>query len=124
MSVASQPDSGSTTALATRYEVRTQVAESWSADRLPARCGSATLATEMSMTSMNVASVTVIATAHGLCAGRQDPVIWTPRARCGGARSGPLPSVERAGSRPGSPSLARSSQPDLGLDRHAGPQAL
>ena len=38
------------------------------ADRLPAICGSATLAILVSSTSMNVASVTVSAIGHGLIA--------------------------------------------------------
>ena len=42
---------------------------SWLAERLPAMCGSATLAIETSSTSMNVASVTVRAIAQGLCLG-------------------------------------------------------
>ena len=41
------------------------------APRLPAMCGSATLAMEVSSTSMNVASVTASAITHGLTAGRQ-----------------------------------------------------
>src|ERR1019366_2083538 len=57
-------------ALATRYEVSTQVASSGVADRLPAMCGSATLATLVSSTSMKVASITVMATIHGLITGR------------------------------------------------------
>src|ERR1035438_6755992 len=56
-------------AFATRYEVSTQVASSTVAERLPAMCGSATLATLVSSTSMNVASITVIAMIHGLMAG-------------------------------------------------------
>ena len=61
---------GSTIALATRYEVSTQVASSWLMERLPAMCGSATLAMLVSSTSMKVASVTVMAMAHGLKRGR------------------------------------------------------
>src|ERR1035441_6674619 len=57
-------------ALATRYEVSTQVASSGVADRLPAMCGSATLATLVSSTSMKVASITVMAMIHGLMSGR------------------------------------------------------
>src|ERR1017187_662632 len=57
-------------ALATRYEVTTQVASSGVADRLPAMCGSATLATLVSSTSMKVASITVMAMIHGLMTGR------------------------------------------------------
>src|ERR1019366_74386 len=57
-------------ALATRYEVSTQVASSGVADRLPAMCGSATLAPLVSSTSMKVASITVMALIHGLMSGR------------------------------------------------------
>src|SRR5689334_1369046 len=59
-------------------------------------CGSATLAMEVSITSMNVASVTVSATAHGLCPGCQ-------------------PSDSR---------FAMLLHPDLRLDAHPGAQAL
>src|SRR5580704_12502072 len=65
------PLMGSTIALDTRYEVSTQVDSSELAPRLPAICGSATLAMEVSSTSMNVASVTVSATSHGLWLGCQ-----------------------------------------------------
>src|ERR1017187_1178726 len=58
-------------ALATKYEVSTQVASSGVADRLPAMCGSATLATLVSSTSMKVASITVMAMIHGLMRGRK-----------------------------------------------------
>src|ERR1039457_86888 len=58
-------------ALATRYEVSTQVASSGVADRLPAMFGSATLATLVSSTSMKVASITVMAMTHGLTNGRK-----------------------------------------------------
>src|ERR1700761_2540154 len=61
------------TALATRYEVRTQVASSWEAPRPPAMWGRATLAMEVSRTSMKVARVTVSAMAQRLCLGCQLP---------------------------------------------------
>src|ERR1022692_4209842 len=67
----SQPLRGSTIALETRYEVRTQVLSSCPAERLPAMWGNATFAIEVSSTSMNVASVTVMAMIQGLIAGRQ-----------------------------------------------------
>src|SRR5580692_3755256 len=57
-------------ALATRYAVNTHVASSCVAPSPPAICGSATLAIDESSTSINVASVTVIATIHGLIRGR------------------------------------------------------
>src|SRR4051812_32259946 len=53
-------------ALATRYDVSTPVLSLMLAERLPAMCGSATLAMLVSRTSMNVASVTVRATIHGV----------------------------------------------------------
>src|SRR5262249_34131414 len=62
----SQPESGSTMALETRYDVRTQVDSSAPADRFPEMCGSATLAMEVSSTSMNVARVTVTAITQGV----------------------------------------------------------
>src|ERR1700739_4351081 len=67
----SQPLSGRTIALETRYEVRTQVLSSCPAERLPAMCGKATLAMEVSSTSMKVARVTASAMIQGLTAGRQ-----------------------------------------------------
>ena len=47
-------------ALATRYDVSAQVASSIVADRLPAMCGSDTLTTVVSSTSMKVANITEI----------------------------------------------------------------
>ncbi len=55
---------------------------SWPAERLPAMCGSATLAMEVSSTSMNVASVTAMAMIHGLTAGRHASALSSgPRSR-------------------------------------------
>ena len=48
----------------------TQVLSSELAPSVPAMCGKATLAIEESSTSMNVASVTVMATTQGLMSGR------------------------------------------------------
>src|SRR5271168_426327 len=56
-------------ALATRYAVSTQVDSSAVEARLPAICGSATLATLVSSTSMKVASMTTPAITQGLMAG-------------------------------------------------------
>src|SRR5271163_5136532 len=70
MSCENQPLIGRMIALETRYEVSTQVLSSWPAERLPAMCGRATLATLVSRTSMNVARVTVSAMIHGLMTGR------------------------------------------------------
>src|SRR5450432_112786 len=53
-------------ALETRYEVRTQVDSSAPAERFPEMCGSATLAMEVSKTSMKVARVTTMAMTQGL----------------------------------------------------------
>jgi hypothetical protein len=52
-------------ALATRYEVSTQVASSMVAERFPAICGSDTLTTVVSSTSMKVQSITEKATIQG-----------------------------------------------------------
>src|SRR5580704_11709591 len=68
-SIESQPVSGSTIAFEIRYEVRTQVLSSTLAERLPAMCGSETLAILVSSTSMKVASITVAAISQGLTAG-------------------------------------------------------
>src|SRR6266481_1342146 len=70
MKVVMYAPAGRMMALATRYAVRTQVASSCVAPRPPAMCGRATLAMEESSTSMKVASVTVMATIHGLMLGR------------------------------------------------------
>ena len=63
---ASQPVSGSTIALATRYDVSTHVDSSMVAERLPAMCGSDTFTTVVSSTSMKVANMTETAMIHGL----------------------------------------------------------
>src|SRR4051794_24019846 len=61
---------GKMMAFETRYDVRTQVASSVVAERLPAMCGRATFATLVSSTSMKVASMTVAAITQGLTSGR------------------------------------------------------
>src|SRR5262245_1523950 len=63
---ASQPVIGRMIALATRYDVSTQVASSIDTDRLPAMCGSDTFTTVVSSTSMKVANITEMAMIHGL----------------------------------------------------------
>jgi hypothetical protein len=57
-------------AFATRYEVNVHVASSTVADRFPAMCGSETLTTVVSSTSMKVLDITAIAISHGLMSGR------------------------------------------------------
>src|SRR5206468_1750769 len=64
--LASHPVIGRMIALATRYDVSAQVASSIDADRLPAMCGSDTLTTVVSNTSMKVANITEIAMSQGL----------------------------------------------------------
>src|SRR6185295_4379201 len=63
---ASQPVIGRMIALATRYDVSAQVASSVVADIVLAMCGSDTLTTVVSSTSMKVANITAMATIHGL----------------------------------------------------------
>src|SRR5271167_3388498 len=63
---ASQPVIGRMMAFATRYDVSVHVASSLLADRLPAMCGSETLTTVVSSTSMKVLDMTAIAINHGL----------------------------------------------------------
>src|SRR3954468_454575 len=63
---ASQPVMGKMIAFATRYDVNAQVASSGVAERLPAMCGSETLTTVVSSTSMKVLIITAEATSHGL----------------------------------------------------------
>src|SRR5581483_5861898 len=53
-------------AFATMYEVRTQVASSVEAERLPAMCGRLTLTTDVSITSMIALDMTAMAGIHGL----------------------------------------------------------
>src|SRR6476659_9031508 len=56
-------------ALATRYEVSTQVASSGVTERLPAICCSDTFTTVVSSTSIKVPSITEMAMIHGLMTG-------------------------------------------------------
>src|SRR5208337_1503833 len=51
--------------LATKYEVRAQVASLGVAERLPAICVKETLTTVVSSTSMKVASITAMVMSHG-----------------------------------------------------------
>ncbi len=77
---ASQPVMGRMMALATRYDVSVQVASSLLADRLPAMCGSETLTTVVSSTSMKVLDMTAMAISQGLisrCSGI--PAQWHSR---------------------------------------------
>jgi hypothetical protein len=69
--------------------VRTHVASSGVAERLPAMCGSETFATAVSSTSMNVASITEIAMSHGLKRGTHS--------------TGPPPAGDAVGSGSASP---------------------
>src|ERR1700691_2164580 len=64
--VASQPVIGRIMAFATRYDVSVQVASSVVAERLPAMCGSETLTTVVSSTSMKVLDMTAMAMSQGL----------------------------------------------------------
>src|SRR5579863_7798561 len=64
--VASQPVMGRIMAFATRYDVSVQVASSVVAERFPAMCGSETLTTVVSSTSMKVLDMTAIAISQGL----------------------------------------------------------
>src|SRR6266508_1154389 len=110
---------GSTTAFETRYEVRTHVASSRLAESPPAMCGSATLAMAVSSTSMNVARVTVNATAHGLWRGLQ--LAWSS----GPATEASLPDVDRdvgglscAQRHPGGHAVERDAHRDALSDLH------
>src|SRR6266568_6617709 len=60
---------GKMMALATRYEVNAQVASFGVEESDPAMCGSETLTTVVSSTSINVLVITVMATIHGLTTG-------------------------------------------------------
>src|SRR5579864_7111566 len=74
MNVVMYAPAGRMIAFATRYAVITHVASSCVDPSPPAMCGNDTFAMELSSTSMNVASVTVIATIHGFTRGRH--VAW------------------------------------------------
>src|SRR5580658_11008936 len=89
----SHPLSGRTMAFETRYEVNIHVLSSWPAERLPAICGSATLAMLVSSTSMNVASVTVSAMIQGFTAGRQ--MAWFGSQVVAAALTSPLLSASQ-----------------------------
>ena len=65
---------GRTMALATRYDVSAHEASSTLAERLPAICGSETLTTVVSRTSMKVPNITAMATIQGLTCGCADAV--------------------------------------------------
>src|SRR5437763_12541965 len=60
---------GKMMALATRYEVNAQVASFGVEESDPAICGSETLTTVVSSTSINVLVITVMATIHGFTSG-------------------------------------------------------
>src|SRR4029453_3247589 len=77
---ANQPVIGRMIALATRYDVNTQVASSIVADIVAAMCGSDTFTTVVSSTSMNVPNITAIATIQGLiwrCSVMGDQRVYT-----------------------------------------------
>src|SRR5580692_8955868 len=101
----SQPLRGRTIAFETRYDVSTHVLSSCPAERLPAMCGRATLAMEVSSTSMKVASVTVTAMIQGFTAGRQASAL---------ALSSVVEPALIAQSRP----WDRLTFPDAGSDRY------
>ncbi len=69
MTEEAQAPAGSTIAFDTRYEVSTQVPWSSEAPRLPAMCGKATFAMEVSSTSIKAANATVAAMIQGLTRG-------------------------------------------------------
>src|ERR1700687_2445179 len=116
-----QPDSGSTTAFATRYDVSTQVLSSLLAETLPAMCGSETLAIEVSSTSMKVASTTTIEMSQGLscispapAAGRLGAAMASlVMARCLGPRAAAISwKGWRGGGRGRGARRARGGTPD------------
>src|SRR5260370_25054161 len=74
--LASYPASGNTIAFETRYDVKTQVASSGVTERSPAICGSDTLTTVVSSTSMKVPSITAMAMIQGLIAGLESAAIY------------------------------------------------
>src|SRR5215468_9406988 len=78
--LASHPVIGRIIALATRYDVTVHVASSIVAERLPAMCGSDTLTTLVSSTSMKVASITEMAMIHGLMFGCSSAMASKPSA--------------------------------------------
>src|SRR5437667_3113370 len=67
---ANHPVIGRMMALATRYEVKVQVASSTVDDRFPAMCGNDTFTTVVSSTSIKVLDMTAMAISQGLISGR------------------------------------------------------
>src|SRR5439155_14094788 len=100
---ASHPLMGRIMALETRYDVSTQVLSSLLAPRLPAMCGSATLAMLVSSTSMNAAIATTMAISQGLNRGFQ-----------GASTMGAVSAT----------SAIDSLDVDLGFDRHSRTQSV
>ena len=73
--------------------MRTQVASSGVADRLPAMCGRETFATAVSRTSMNVASITETAMSHGLKRGAHSAGLAAGGVGSGAWSSPAFPSI-------------------------------
>src|SRR5262245_4448162 len=111
---ASQPVIGRPITLSTRYEVTTHVASSIVADRLPAMCGSDTLTTLVSSTSMNVANITAMAMIQGLIGFCSVIATWPPKS--------PNPQSARFLSAISAPSALASFRAHRRYHRHPGPQ--
>ena len=87
-----QPVSGKMIALATRYDVSTQRRSSMVAERFPAMCGSDTLTTVVSSTSMKAPNMTATATSQGLtCRCVSSAIAYTPS---GPSSRGPLALIQ------------------------------
>ena len=87
----SQPVMGRLMALATRNDVSTHVISSTPAENVPAMCGRATFATEVSSTSMNVPSMAVKAMRYLLSVFMD--IVRPPTTKC----SAPLAQMNRWG---------------------------
>src|SRR6266571_2786644 len=111
---------GSTIAFATRYEVSAQVASSDVTERLPAICGSDTLTTVVSSTSMNVPNITATAMSHGFTGGMVVSISST-MIRGGTQEAQEAQKSSCASCASCVPPLFLSLHPDLDHDRHAGP---
>ncbi len=73
--------------------MRTHVASSVVAERLPAMCGRDTFATAVSRTSMKVASITDAAISHGLKRGTHSSALGSAGGVAGAGSALGLPSM-------------------------------
>src|SRR5262245_50929832 len=117
---ASQPEAGSTTALAARYEVRTQDTSSTPADSEPWMCGSATFVTVTSSTCMTVTIMTVKVMSHLRVAPTGAPASGGAGASRPGASSLGIAARIEDARRPGNPLRLVTTRPRVKDGREGG----